>query len=152
MSSGRVYLDKQHRKAYLSLAATSKVVGEAAEEAGLSPLLMELIKVRLSQLNGCAFCLDLHVPKLLEAGETQQRLAVLPAWRDAGMFSDRERAALALAESVNELPEPELQDAAYELARSVLTDAEISAVSWIAIMIGAFNRLSITSRHPVRPR
>lgn len=150
--SGRVYLDKQHRKSYLSLSASSKVVGDAAAEAGLSPLLLELIKVRVSQLNGCAFCLDLHVPKLLEAGETIQRLAVLPAWRDAGLFTDRERAALTLAESITELPDAADQDAAYEYASSILTDEEISAVSWVTIMIGAFNRLSITSRHPVRPR
>ncbi len=150
--SGRVYIDKQHRRSYLGLVATSRTVRDSAIEAGLTTELVELINVRVSQLNGCAFCLDLHVRQLLEAGDSVQRLAVLSAWRDSGLFTDRERAALALAESITLLPSPEEQDAAYEFASGILTDEEISAVSWVAITIGAFNRLSITSRHPVKPR
>lgn len=111
---------------------------------------MELLHVRISQLNGCAYCLDLHVRDAVKAGETPQRLAVLPAWRDTSLFTDKERAALALAESITELPGHRSQEQEEAFAREHLTEEEFSVVSWLAIAMNAFNRVSITSHHPVR--
>jgi AhpD family alkylhydroperoxidase len=99
-----IFLDKQHPTLWRALNGLGLKVKEAAEEAGLDLKMMELLNVRISQLNGCAYCLDMHVRDAVQAGEAPQRLAVLPAWRDTALFTDKERAALALAESITELP------------------------------------------------
>ncbi|MBW8705112.1 Alkyl hydroperoxide reductase AhpD [Streptomyces sp. MBT84] len=111
---------------------------------------MELINLRVSQLNHCAYCLDIHTRAALRAGETTQRLGVLAAWRDTEVFTPQERAALALAEAVTDPSDAAAQESAYAAAREVLTDDQVSAVIWVAITINAFNRVSILSRHPVR--
>lgn len=148
----RVHIDKQHKAAYRSAVSFATQVGLVAEQAGLDRKVVELINIRVSQINGCATCLDVHVRKAVEAGETERRLGVLAAWRETELFSDTERAALALAESVTRLGGPYAQDSAYDEAADVLTPDQLSAVSWVAIAINAFNRISIISRHPVRPR
>ena len=120
-------------------------------EAGLDLKLIELLNVRISQINGCAYCLDMHVTDAIKGGESTQRLAVLPAWRDTAVFEDQERAALALAENITDLPAPRTRELEDAYAREHLTDEQYSAVSWLAIAMNAFNRVSITSQHPVRP-
>lgn len=150
-TSRRPFLDKEHPAAYRALNGAALKVKAVAEQAGMDRRLVELINLRVSQLNGCAFCLDLHTGISLEAGESPQRLAVLSAWRDTELFSERERAALAVAETVTELPDLHAQDREYAEARQVLSDEEFSAVCWVAITMNAFNRVSIVSRHPVRP-
>ncbi|MEU0939501.1 MULTISPECIES: carboxymuconolactone decarboxylase family protein [unclassified Embleya] len=150
-TGGRVFVDKRSPRAYKALTGTAEAVREAAAEAGLNRPLVELINIRVSQLNACAFCLDLHTRTALRAGETAQRLAVLPAWRDTALFSARERAALALAEATTHPADAGAQEVAYAAARATLTDDEISAVIWVAITMNAFNRVSIMSKHPVRP-
>jgi len=147
----RVFIDKQHPAAYRALNGLGLKVREAAEEAGFDRRLIELVNVRVSQINGCAYCLNMHVRMALDAGETQQRLAVLPAWRDTSLFSEQEQAVLALAESITELPPHELADHEYAYARQRLTADQVSAVSWLVVTMNAFNRLSIVSQHPVRP-
>ncbi|WP_411977108.1 carboxymuconolactone decarboxylase family protein [Streptomyces solicathayae] len=149
-TNGRVYLDKQSPAAYRALVETSDAVRATAAEAGLDRILIELVNLRVSQLNGCAFCLDVHTRAALRAGETTRRLGVLAAWRDTELFTARERAALALAEATTHPAEALAQERAYEAAREVLGDDEISAVIWVAITINAFNRVSILSKHPVR--
>ncbi|GGV82677.1 carboxymuconolactone decarboxylase family protein [Streptomyces griseoloalbus] len=146
----RVYLDKQSPEAYQALRNVSETVQGVAAAAGLDRILVELINMRVSQLNACAYCLSLHTRAALRAGETTQRLGVLPAWRDTELFSPRERAALALAEATTDPADGRAQSEAYAEARPVLTDDEISAVIWVAITINAFNRLSVMSKHPVR--
>jgi len=145
-----LYLDKQHPALWRAISGLGLKVQEAAEAAGLGPGLLELLNVRISQINGCAYCLDLHVRKATEAGETSQRLAVLPAWRETALFTDKERAALALVESITELPGQEARERDEAYARQCLTADEFSAVSWVAVTMNAFNRVSITSHHPVR--
>jgi AhpD family alkylhydroperoxidase len=152
VSDVRVFIDKQHPAAYRAMAEVNRTVQEAVADAGLDTLLVELVSVRVSQLNGCAVCLDIHTRNALRAGESPQRLTVLPAWRDTQLFSDEERAALTLAESLTTLPGHRAQDADYAKARRYLNDEQLSAVSWIVITMNAFNRLSIVSRHPVRAR
>lgn len=146
----RVFVDKQSPEAYHALTATAEAVRGVSAAAGLDRVLVELVNIRVSQINACAYCLNLHTRAALRAGETTQRLGVLPAWRDTQLFTPRERAALALAEATTCPADRPAQDAAYAEARSVLTDEEISAVIWVAITMNAFNRVSIMSKHPVR--
>ncbi|MFB6805309.1 carboxymuconolactone decarboxylase family protein [Streptomyces sp. NPDC056387] len=149
-SNGRIHLDKQSPAAYQALVKTADTVRTTAAEAGLDRILVELVNLRVSQLNGCAFCLDVHTRAALRAGETARRLGVLAAWRDTELFTARERAALALAEATTHPADALAQDRAYVQAREVLDDAQMSAVIWVAITINAFNRVSILSKHPVR--
>ncbi|WAL63257.1 carboxymuconolactone decarboxylase family protein [Amycolatopsis cynarae] len=146
-----VFLDKQNPEAYEALFQVAKTVRATAQEAGLDRRLIELINLRVSQINACSYCLDLHTRAALKAGETAQRLSVLPAWREAGLFSPREQAALAVAEAVTGLPAPHLREQEFARAREHLTDEEFGAVSWVALTIGTFNRLSIVSGHRPRP-
>ncbi|MEV8195453.1 MULTISPECIES: carboxymuconolactone decarboxylase family protein [Rhodococcus] len=147
----RISIDKQNRPVYRAQVAVAVAVRDAVAQAGLDRTLVELVNIRVSQINGCAYCLDVHTRDALAGGETPQRLAVLPAWRETDLFTDRERAALTLAETVTTLPAPEQQDRDYANARSHLTDDQLSAIVWVAIAMNAFNRISILSRHHVRP-
>ena len=149
-STKHIFLDKEHPVLWRALNGLGLKVREAAEGAGLDQRMIELLHVRISQINGCAFCLDLHVRDALKAGETAQRLAVLPAWRETSLFTEKERAALTLAEVVTDLPDHQSTELEEAYAREHLTVEEYSVVSWLAITMNAFNRVSITSHHPVR--
>ncbi len=144
-----VRIDIQGRGAYRAQIAVARTVMKTAQEAGLDRVLVELLNIRVSQLNGCAACLDVHVADALAEGESHQRIAVLPAWRDTALFTDKERAALTLAESITTLPGPRAQEQDYTEARRHLSADEFSAVAWTAITINTFNRISIVSRHTV---
>ena len=146
----RIFIDKQSPKAYHALVQTSEAVRATAADAGLDRTLVELINLRVSQINGCAYCLNVHTRAALRAGETVQRLGVLAAWRDTELFTPAERAALALAETTTEPTDAAAQESAWAAARDALTDDQISAVIWVAVTINAFNRVSIMSKHPVR--
>ena len=151
-SPGRLFLDKEHPAAWRALNGLGLKAKEAATEAGLDQTLIELLNVRISQINGCAFCLDLHVHDAVKNGETAQRLAVLPAWRDTDLFSAKERAALTLAEAITDISDQAAREHEGWAARQQLSEAEFSAISWLAIAMNAFNRVSIVSQHPVRAR
>ncbi|MFF5188646.1 carboxymuconolactone decarboxylase family protein [Streptomyces sp. NPDC000345] len=146
----RIFIDKQSPKAYHALVQTSEAVRATAADAGLERTVVELVNLRVSQLNGCAFCLDVHTKAALKAGEDTRRLGVLAAWRDTELFTPLERAALALAEATTLPCDAAAQEAAYADAREVLTEDQMSAVIWVAVTINAFNRVSILSKHPVR--
>ena len=146
-----IFLDKHHPAAWRALNGLGLKAKEAVLEVGLDEKLIELLNVRISQINGCSYCLDMHVADAVKGGESTQRLAVLPAWRDTAVFADHERAALALAESITVLPDARTRELEDAYAREHLTDEQYSAVSWLAIAMNAFNRVSITSQHPVRP-
>jgi AhpD family alkylhydroperoxidase len=145
-----IFLDKQHPALWRAINGLALKIKEAAQDAGIDAKTLELLNVRISQINGCAYCLDLHVKDALQAGETSQRLAVLPAWRDTALFTEKERAALALVESITELPSERVREREEGFARDSLTEEEFSVVSWAAASMNAFNRISITSHHPVR--
>lgn len=124
--------------------------------SGLEPRLLELVKVRVSQMNGCAYCLDLHSRLALEAGETPQRLFVLPGWREAGFYSERERAALALAEEVTLISQGGVKDATFEAARAQFGDLGTVQLLMAINAINAWNRLVIATgiaprEAPARP-
>lgn len=148
----RFYLDKADPASWKALNGLSRQVADSLAEAGLSRVVAELINVRVSQLNGCAFCLDMHVKLARRAGVTDRQLAVLTAWEETELFDDVECAALTVAEIAAELPDQVTRRSRLEAAREVLTDAQFSAVQWAAITIGTFNRLSILSEYPVQER
>ncbi len=148
----RPYLDKSHPASWSAARSWSDAVLADAAAAGLTEQEVELIKVRASQLNGCAYCLDLHSRAARRAGIPPQKLDLLPAWRETERYTEREQSVLAVAESATAMPLSE--DAQAELfgARAVLGDALFTAAEWVAIAINAFNRISILSEHPVRAR
>ncbi|MDQ0912512.1 AhpD family alkylhydroperoxidase [Streptomyces canus] len=141
--------DKQSPKSFRALVQTSEAVSATAAAAGLERTTVELINIRVSRLSRCAYCLDLHTGKALRAGESPQRLGVLAAWQDTEVFTPVERAALGLAEATTDPTNTRAQASAYEAAREILSEDQISAAIWVAITIGAFNRVSIMSGHPV---
>lgn len=147
----RIPIHKQAPQAYRSYQDATKVVRSAAVTAGLDRRIIELVNVRVSQLNRCAHCLDLHATAAMAQGETPQRLAVLPAWRGTELFTPLERAALTLAEIVADLSSGDLLDERYDFARQNLTPEQFAALAWVAITIDAFNRIAILSGRTVRP-
>ncbi len=115
-------------------------------QCGLEETLLELVKLRASQINGCAYCLDMHSKDARAAGETEQRLYVLPAWREAPFYSERERAALAWTEAVTLVSETHVPDDVYELARKQFSDEELVNLTMAIIAINGWNRLEVSFR------
>jgi AhpD family alkylhydroperoxidase len=142
-----VDLGTQHPESYQRLLMLDKEVGAAIAQAGLDPLLAELVKIRVSQLNGCAFCLRMHTRDALAKGETSDRLVLVSAWWESQYFTPQEQAALALAEQVTSLTGPVRR--AWD--DGSLTPEQVSAVSWLAVLMNAWNRVAVTSHYPVAP-
>jgi AhpD family alkylhydroperoxidase len=116
-------------------------------EAGLDHRLLDLVKLRASQINGCAYCIDMHTKDARAAGETEQRLYLLNAWHEAAhLYSEREQAALALTEAVTRLTNGQVPDAAYDAARAQFQDAELVQLVLAITMINTWNRLNCTFR------
>ncbi|MFC4946551.1 carboxymuconolactone decarboxylase family protein [Pseudonocardia sp. GCM10023141] len=145
----RVSIDKQHPAPYKALMAFAMEVEKSATAAGLDPLLVELVKIRASQVNGCAFCLRMHTLDALKKGENPDRIAVLPGWEETGYFSETDRAALRLTEAITRISDGHVSDEDYNAAATALTADQISAVSWLATLMNAFNRVATTSRYHV---
>lgn len=144
-----VYLDKAEPAVYKAMLTWSKEIKVAAAAAGVSERLLELVNLRVSQINGCGFCLDVHHKKALRLGEDVRRIAVLSSWHETSLFDPREQAALELAEAVTRLPNNGLREIAEDQAREVLGEQAYAVVAWAALSMNAFNRLSIVSHHPV---
>lgn len=120
-------------------------LGRYLDGCGLEHRLLELVKIRASQINGCACCLDMHTQDARAAGETEQRLYTLSAWRDTPFFTDRERAALAWAEAVT-LVAGGVPDAVYQEARRHFTERELIDLTWAVVTINGWNRLNVAFR------
>ncbi|QQM45991.1 carboxymuconolactone decarboxylase family protein [Streptomyces liliifuscus] len=118
----------------------------AAQDAKVEPELLELIRIRASQINGCAFCIDMHTKDARAQGETEQRVYALNAWRETPFFNERERAALALAEAVTLVHDGHVPDEVYAEAAEVFYEAQIAALIWAATVINAYNRIAIATR------
>lgn len=112
----------------------------------LEHLLKELVRLRASQINGCAFCLDMHSTDARKAGETDRRLATVAAWREAPFFSDRERAALEWTESLTLVSQNHVPDAVWEAVRPHFTDVELVELTLLITSINSWNRFSIAFR------
>ncbi|MEV6876445.1 carboxymuconolactone decarboxylase family protein [Amycolatopsis sp. NPDC051128] len=138
---------------YQAMANLQAEVNKAAANAGLDPKLLELVKTRASQINGCAFCLDMHTREALELGESPRRLFVLDGWRETDLFTEQEQAALALTEAMTKLSETQtVPDDVYEEAARVFTEDQYRAVAWEVIAINSWNRMTITSHTPLPKR
>jgi AhpD family alkylhydroperoxidase len=119
------------------------------EASGLEAPLLELVKMRASQINGCAYCLDMHSKDARAAGETEQRLYLLDAWREAGaLYTDRERAALAWTEALTLVTEGHVPDDVYAEVSSKFTEQELVGLSIAVVAINGWNRLNIAFRRP----
>ena len=113
---------------------------------GLEPALLELVKLRASQINGCAYCIDMHTKDARAIGETEQRIYALPAWRETPYFTARERAALALTEAVTLLAETHVPDAAYREVAVEFSPGEVGALVSLIVTINAWNAIGVATR------
>lgn len=131
---------------FAALLAVEKYV-EASE---LTPLLIALVKIRVSQMNGCAYCLHMHTEEARKLGKTEKRIYLLDAWHESSLYSSRERAALAWAESLTEIAATHAPDRVYEEARGQFSEKELADLSIAIAVINAWNRLCIGVRaaHP----
>jgi AhpD family alkylhydroperoxidase len=129
--------------------ALSKVE-DYIKKTGLEARLLALVRVRVSQMNGCVYCLHMHSQEALAAGEKEARLHVLNAWQESAMYSDRERAALAWAEALTNIAQTHAPDEVYEEAKRQFSEKELANLSIAIAMINAWNRLAIGARahHP----
>jgi len=116
------------------------------QSSGLEQSLMELVKTRASQINGCAFCIDMHTKDARKRGETEQRLYLLNAWRESPCYTDRERAALAWTEAVTLISETHAPDDVYDEVRAHFSEAETVNLTMLIGAINTWNRLSISFR------
>jgi AhpD family alkylhydroperoxidase len=118
----------------------------AVSNSGLDPLLQELVKIRASQINGCAYCLDMHTRDAIKAGERHERLHVLAGWREAPTwFDERERAALAFAEAVTQIGPHGVPDDVYDAAAEQFSESELGALLFLVMTVNAWNRLAVTT-------
>lgn len=118
---------------------------EASKKMGLDSVLYELIKIRASQINGCSFCLDMHVTDLRKLGESEQRLSLIAVWRDTPFFDEKERAALALTEAVTLVSEKGVPQELYDEVRKHFSESEIVALVMAINAINCWNRMAITT-------
>ena len=145
-SISRVALKKITPDVSAAMGSLHAAAVSAADDAKVEPELLELIRIRASQINGCAFCLDMHTKDARAAGETEQRLYALNAWRETPFFTGRERAALALTEAVTLVHDGQVPDAVYAEAAEVFDETQIAALIWAATVINAYNRIAIATR------
>ncbi|MGO1769195.1 MAG: carboxymuconolactone decarboxylase family protein [Microbacterium sp.] len=146
MTGSRIHLSKSAPEAYKSLDAFANTVSRIAAENGIDDRLKELVLLRCSEINGCAYCVRAHTDRAAKAGVTFDDLAQLPVWRESGVFSAAERAALELAEAVTLIHDGGVPDDVYARVTAVLSAEEYVGVAWLAVEINAFNRIVLTSR------
>ena len=126
---------------HLDRAATKEL-----DLAGIDPRVRELIRIRASQLNGCAYCIDMHTKDARAIGETEQRIYALSAWRETPFFTDRERAALAFTEDVTMLADTHVPDQAYAAIAAEYSEQEVAALISLIVMINAWNAVGVATR------
>lgn len=129
-------------------AAAMMALQKAVDASGIERSLLELVKIRASQINGCAFCLDMHTKDARANGETEQRIYALDAWRETPFFTDRERAALEWTEAVTRVGETHVPDDLYARVRQHFTEPELVSLTFAVVAINGWNRLAITFRLP----
>ncbi len=151
MSSSRINLGKASQEMYQGVAQLDNLVTEQLAQAGIKEGFAHLLRLRASQLNQCAYCVRLHGKDAEDSGESRDRINVLPAWRETGYFTVKERAALALIEAVTLISVGQVPDAVYDEAANVLSQAEVAAIEWLGVVINAWNRIAISSRYAVKP-
>ncbi len=141
----RVYFPKVVPETYAAIRELDAMV----QRGGLERALIELVKMRASQLNGCAFCLDMHAKAARAHGDTEQRLHLLSAWRETPYYSERERAALAWTECLTRLPCDGAPDAAYQALEASFTPPEIASLTALIGVINLWNRIAVGLNWPL---
>ena len=143
-----VRLDFDARAAGFSRAMgqLDQAATKTLDAVDFEPKLRELIRVRASQLNGCAYCIDMHTKDARAIGETEQRIYALPAWAETPYFTDRERAALAFTETVTLLAETHVPQAAYDAVAAEFTPDEVAALVALIVAINAWNAIAVSTR------
>ncbi len=141
----RMNLAQVDAVAYKAMLGLEKYIAES----GLDKTLYELIKTRASQINGCAYCINMHTRDAMKLGETAQRLFLLDAWRETELFSEKEQAVLALTEAMTLITKGHVPDEIYENAAAQLTPGELAAVIMAVVAINGWNRIAITTRKPL---
>jgi len=138
----RINILKTDPKAYEAMIGLEKYIAQS----GLDKKLYELIKTRASQINGCAYCINMHTRDAMKEGETAQRLFLLDAWRETDLYTSKERAVLELVEAMTLISNRHVSDEIYEDAMAHLSDKEMSAVIMAVVTINGWNRIAITSQ------
>lgn len=146
-----VDIRRQFPDVYRAHVEFDRTTTAAVAAAGLSNILAELVKVRVSQINGCAHCLRMHSRDAVAAGETADRLAILPAWWESQYFTEQEQAALLIAERIARIGDGHTPKAGEVDIEEALSEQQIAAVTWIAVAINGWNRIAIASHYPVAP-
>ncbi|RXJ90829.1 alkylhydroperoxidase [Arcobacter sp. CECT 8983] len=146
----RINLGKEAPHMYDKLISLKHDMQALIKDANINEGFSHLLLLRASQINGCAFCVRLHTKDSLDAGETIERVSVLPAWRETEYFNEKERVSLELVEAICYIKDTHIPDTLYEKAKEVLTKKEILAVEWLALVINALNILAISSRLEVK--
>jgi len=141
----RVNIEKIQPEAYKAMYSLSAIV----RRSSLTTIQKNLIMVRASQLNSCAFCLNMHTRDALKAGETQQRLFLLSAWKETDLFTDEEKSILALTEEVTLIHQDGVRDETYRQAARFFSPEKISEIIMSAVLINAWNRISVSTRKPL---
>ena len=147
---------KPRLNAYQAAPDAMKALGALegyVQGSGLEHSLIELVKTRASQINGCAFCIHMHTRDARARGETEERLYLLDAWRESPLYTERERAALAWTEAVTLVSQTHVPDAVYEQARQHFAEDELVKLTLLVATINAWNRIAISFRsvHPTKP-
>lgn len=138
----RINLSEVDPQAYEAMIGLEEYLAQS----GLDKSLYELIKTRASQINKCAFCINMHTRDALALGEASQRLFLLDAWRETNLYTEKERAVLALTEAITLLPNGDVPDDVYQDATKCLTPQELAAVIMAVVTINGWNRIAITTR------
>lgn len=135
-----------YRKANPHALNAMLALEERIAQSGLEPTLIELVRLRASQINGCAYCVDMHTRDARKHGETERRLATVVVWREAPFFTDRERAALEWTEAVTLVAHDHVPDAVWEAVRPHFTDAELVDLTLAMVTINGWNRFAVSFR------
>jgi AhpD family alkylhydroperoxidase len=126
-----------------------RALNEQLTRSGLDPVLIDLVRLRASQINGCVYCIDMHTREAREAGETDERLDALAGWRTSPLFDEREKAALNWAESLTLVAETNAPDADFAQVSAQLSPKEVSDLTFVIAIINAWTRIAIGFRQPV---
>lgn len=146
MTPVRLDFDKHASTFSAAMSHLDNAATKELDRVNFDPLLRELVRIRASQINGCAYCIDMHTKDARAIGETEQRIYALSAWRETPFFSSRERAALAFAESVTLLAVDHVPDEAYEMVATEFSPDEIGALVSLLVVINAWNTIGVSTR------
>lgn len=147
----RVNLGQSAPDLYNKVIELDQLAMQKVKEANIAEGFSHLLKLRASQINQCAFCIRMHTQDALKTGESIDRISLLNAWRETEYFNTKERAGLKLIETITHISKQPLNEQHYAEIAEVLSEAEINAIEWLAIVINTWNRIAISSQYLVKP-